>query len=591
MAQKTVGRPPDPPGRPSRKSLVYRLFPIAEQLAAYRSEWLPADILAGLSVAAVALPTAIAYPAIAGLPPQAGLYAAILPSVGYALFGPSRQLMVGPDTATTVMLGSALLALGILDPEQRVAAAAAFALAVGLCCVVAGIIGLGLIANFLSRPVLMGFLCGVALDLLIGQLDRLTAVPVESSGLVRPLLEFASKLDRLQPTTLLVGLGIFMVLRLLRRYAPRFPAPLLAIAMGILLAYAFDLQSRGVHLVGAIPSALPVLALPLPGKIAIDDFALGTLGILLVSFGSGIVTARSFGAKNRYHVDANRELIGFGSANIASGLFGGFPVSSSDSRTAVNDAVGGRSQLAGLVAAAGLMGTMLFLGELLAYLPVAALGAVIASAAIDLIDLRGFMSLWRLSRIELAIALIALFGVLRLGILTGVVVAIGATMAHLLWQASNPRDALLGQIPGRDGLYKLHRHPDGNLPAAERPAVLQCRVRHPARAQKRAPPARFRGMADPGCQRHEPYRYDGGGRAGGRPGGTGSARHRLRDRRPSQGSARHHRTLGSGPSHRSRHAIRIGRRGRRGFRGQAHLNRPAVGRSGAPASGTLIAER
>jgi SulP family sulfate permease len=460
MAQKTVGRPPDPSGRPSRKSLVCRLFPIAEQLAAYRSEWLPADILAGLSVAAVALPTAIAYPAIAGLPPQAGLYAAILPSVGYALFGPSRQLMVGPDTATTVMLGSALLALGILDPEQRVAAAAAFALAVGLCCVVAGIIGLGLIANFLSRPVLMGFLCGVALDLLIGQLDRLTAVPVESSGLVRPLLEFASKLDRLQPTTLLVGLGIFMVLRLLRRYAPRFPAPLLAIAMGILLAYAFDLQSRGVHLVGAIPSALPVLALPLPGKIAIDDFALGTLGILLVSFGSGIVTARSFGAKNRYHVDANRELIGFGSANIASGLFGGFPVSSSDSRTAVNDAVGGRSQLAGLVAAAGLMGAMLFLGELLAYLPVAALGAVIASAAIDLIDLRGFMSLWRLSRIELAIALIALFGVLRLGILTGVVVAIGATMAHLLWQASNPRDALLGQIPGRDGLYKLHRHPD-----------------------------------------------------------------------------------------------------------------------------------
>jgi high affinity sulfate transporter 1 len=368
--------------------------------------------------------------------------------------------MVGPDTATTVMLASVLLALGVSGPEERVATAAALALAVGICCLIARVIRLGFIADFLSRPVLMGFLSGVALDLLVGQLDRLTAVPVESSGLVRPLVEFATKLDRVHPTTLMVGLGIFIVLRVLRQLAPRFPAPLLAIAAGVLLAHAFDLQSRGVQLVGAIPGALPVLALPLPGPVAIDDFVLGALGILLVSFGSGIVTARSFGVKNHYHVDANRELVGFGAANIASGLFGGFPVSSSDSRTAVNDAVGGRSQLVGLFAAAGLLAAMLFLGDLLAFLPVAALGAVIASAAIDLIDLRGFISLWRLSRIELAIALIALFGVLRLGILIGVVVAIAATMAHLLWLASKPRDALLGQIPGREGLYKLHRHRD-----------------------------------------------------------------------------------------------------------------------------------
>lgn len=437
-------------------------MPIIGQIAEYRREWLQADVLAGLSVAAVALPTAIAYPAIANLPPQVGLFAAILPPVGYALFGPSRKLMVGPDTATTVVLASTLLTLGVVAPEQRVAVAAALALSVGLCCMLAGFIGLGMISNFLSRPVLMGFLSGVALDLLIGQLDRLTAVPVDSSGLLQPLIEFVSKLDQVNPATLVVGLGLFAGLRVLRRFAPRFPGPLLAIAAGILVAYAFDLQSRGVQLVGAFPRALPTFALPSPGAISIEDFARGTVAILLVSFGSGIITARSFAAKNRYEVDANRELIGFGAANIASGLFSGFPVSSSDSRTAVNDAMGGRTQLTGLVAAAGLLGAVLFLGELLAYLPAAALGAVIASAAVELIDLKGILSLWRLSRVELSIAVIALLGVISLGVLAGVMVAVGATLAHLLWLASNPRDAQFGRIPGQEGLYKLHHHADAH---------------------------------------------------------------------------------------------------------------------------------
>jgi sulfate permease, SulP family len=445
---------------PSGDSILRRLFPLARQLASYRSAWLSADILAGLSVAAVALPTAIAYPAIAGLPPEAGLYAAILPPIGYALFGPSRQLMIGPDTATTIMLASVLAGFGLAAPDQRVVVAAAFALSVGFCCVVAGLVGLGFIANFLSRPVLMGFLSGVAIDLLIGQLDRLTAVPVQSSGLARPLIEFAGKLDRLHLPTLLVGVGLFALLRLLRRVAPRVPGALIAVAVGIGLAIVFDLSSRGVALVGAIPRSLPMLTLPvpMPASVDVDSIVLGTLGILLVSFGSGIVTARSFGAKNRYAVDADRELIGFGAANIAAGLFGGFPVTASDSRTAVNDAMGGRTQVVGLVAAAGLLAAVLFLGDALAYLPEAALGAVIASAALDLIDVQGFRSLWRLSRGELAIAVIALAGVLSLGVLKGVVIAVGATMAHLLWHASRPRDALLGRIPGRDGLYKLHRH-------------------------------------------------------------------------------------------------------------------------------------
>src|SRR5689334_8216717 len=357
-------------GRPSGDGMLRRLFPLARQLAGYRSAWLSADILAGLSVAAVALPTAIAYPAIAGLPPEAGLYAAILPPIGYALFGPSRQLMIGPDTATTIMLASVLAGFGLAAPDQRVVVAAAFALSVGFCCVVAGLVGLGFIANFLSRPVLMGFLSGVAIDLLIGQLDRLTAVPVQSSGFARPLIEFAGKLDRLHLPTLLVGVGLFALLRLLRRVAPRVPGALIAVAVGIGLAIVFDLSSRGVALVGAIPRSLPMLTLPvpMPASVDVDSIVLGTLGILLVSFVSGIVTAHSFGAKNRYAVDADRELIGFGAANIAAGLFGGSPVTASDSRTAVNDAMGGRTQVVGLVAAGGLLAAVLFLGQALAYL-------------------------------------------------------------------------------------------------------------------------------------------------------------------------------------------------------------------------------
>ncbi|MFI5017302.1 MAG: SulP family inorganic anion transporter [Dongiales bacterium] len=437
-----------------------RILPLLGQLRGYRAAWLGSDLLAGLSVAAVALPTAIAYPAIIGLPPQTGLYAAILPPVGYALFGPSRRLMTGPDTATCIMVASALLSLGIVGMDERIVVAAAFAIAVGLACMAAGSLGLGFIANFLSKPVLMGFLAGVALDLIIGQLGKLTGIAIASDGLFSALAELAMKLGGAHLPTLALGLGLLCVLRVLRRWTPRIPGPLVAVGLGLVLSLALDFRGLGIHLVGAIPQALPVFALPIPQGLPFEDFALATLGILLVSFSSGIVTARSFGLKNHDAVDANRELIGFGAANIASGLFGGFPVTSSDSRTAVNYAVGGKTQLAGLVAAAALAAVVVFFGDGLAYLPIAALSAVLISAAFDLIDLKGFRLLWQLSRIEFLLALIGMASVLGLGVLRGVIVAVLATLSHLLWVTSQPRDALLGTIPGRDGLYKLHRHSD-----------------------------------------------------------------------------------------------------------------------------------
>jgi len=436
-----------------------RAVPLVGQLRDYRREWLARDLSAGVAVAAVALPIGIAYPAIAGLPPEVGLYASIAGLVGYAAFGSSRQLIVGPDAATLSVLAASLVQVAAIGPEQRVAAAAAFSLAVGIFCLIAASCRLGVIANFLSRPVLTGYLCGVSLSLIEGQIDRLTTVHVRGKGLLLPLYDLARQASEVHLATLLVGGTAFLLLRLLRRIAPRAPGPLVALALATALSMIVDMRGWGVALLGPIAASLPRLSLPEVPFDRIDDLALAAVGILIVGFGSGIVTARSFGAKNRYRVDADRELVGFGAANIACGLISGFPVTGADSRTAVNDAVGGRTQLVGLVAAAALILVLSVLTGVLQYLPIAVLGAVLASAAIDLIDLAELRRLWRASRSSFAFAMIAMLGVVWLGVLKGVIVATAATGVHLLARISRPSDALLGRMPGGDGLYKLHREP------------------------------------------------------------------------------------------------------------------------------------
>ena len=435
------------------------LFPVIEQLRDYRAEWLVSDVTAGLAIAAVALPIGIAYPAIVGLPPETGLYASILAMVGYAVFGPSRQLIVGPDAATLTVLAASLAQLSVNGAAERVGVSAIFAVIVGILCFVSAACRLGFIANFLSRPVLIGYLCGISLSLFIAQIERLTTVHIESTGLVRPLIELGRQLNLIHPPSLAVGAGAFLLSRLLKRLAPRVPNPLIVLAIATLLSLAFDLQSQGIALLGSIPAVPPSFALPIPAANQLDDLLLSAVGVLVVSFGSGIVTARSFAAKNHYRVNANRELLGFGAANLACGLFGGFPVTGADSRTAINDAVGGRTQLAGLVAALVLLLVLVWLTDALEYLPIAAVGAVLASAAVDLFDVAELQRLWRTSRAEFLVAAVAIAGVVGLGVLKGVLIAIGATGLYLLARVSRPSDALLGRIPGRDGLYKLHREP------------------------------------------------------------------------------------------------------------------------------------
>lgn len=432
-------------------------IPILSGVRGYKLEWLRFDVTAGLAVAAVAIPSAVAYPAIAGLPVETGLYASILPLVGYALFGPSRKLMVGPDAATMTVLAAVLASLPLLDAPERVGAAAALALMVGAMCLLAGRLGLGVVASFLSRPILIGFICGISISILIGQIGRLTGVRIESDGLVKPLVEIVRKAALIHWPSVMFGGTMFGLLILLARLRSPIPGPLVVVVVAGLASALFDLEGSGMKVIGSLPSTMPELTLPAISGLPLRDLLLGAGAIWLVGVGSGLVAARSFGAKDRFEVDADRELAGLGAGNILSGLFSGFPVTVTDSRTAMNISAGGRSQVSGLVAAFALTGLLLYLNDALRLLPIPALGAILVFASLSLIDLGGLREIWRVSRMEFAFALVSMWGAISLGVLSGVVIAIAGTLLLVLLKEMRPRDAVLGRIPGRPGFYKLHR--------------------------------------------------------------------------------------------------------------------------------------
>lgn len=445
---------------PRASALRGRLVP---SLRGYRMSDLPRDLLAGLAIAAVGLPSAIAYPAIAGLPPETGLYASIAPLVAYALIGPSRRLVVGPDAATMTVLAAVMapilagMAPGEADP---VAAASAVAIGVGLCCLAARILGLGVMATFLSRPILTGFFAGISLSIVVGQIGRLTGLKIEADGLILPLVELARRLPEVHMPSAALGLAMLVLIFAMKPLRLPIPGPVVVVVLATLLSATLDFRSLGIRVVEDIPTSLPGFHLPDFAGLPLQLVAVGAASTFLVSFGAGIITAKSFGQMDGARVDPDRELEGFAAANIASGLFGAFPVTSSDSRTAVNFSVGGVSQLASVAAALTLVAVILFLSDALRIMPLPALGAILISAALGLIDLPALRQLWRISRFEFALAMAALWAPIALGVLQGVGVVIGITLIHVLWKMMYPRDALLGRVPGRDGFYKLHRRPD-----------------------------------------------------------------------------------------------------------------------------------
>ena len=440
--------------------MIERVLPGLAALRHYDRAALRPDLLAGVSVAAVAMPVAIAYAQIVGVPPAHGLYASILPLVAYAVFGSSRQLIVAPDAATCAIIAATVLPLAGGDPDRYLSLTIALTILTGVCCFAAGAARLGFLTNFLSRPILSGYLNGVALSIIAGQLGHLFGFRVESAGFFRLVYRFLSSLEQTHALTLGLGLGMFVLLRVLKRVAPAFPGPLVAVVLGIVLSAAAGLGQQGVAQLGEIPAGLPPLMIPAIEAADLGPLAFGAIGLALISFNSSMVTARGFAVRNRYDIDANQEFIALGAADIGAGLLQGFAVAGADSRTAVNDSVGGRTQLVGLVAAGLLVVVLFALTGPLAALPIAVLAAILVNAALGLFDLESLRRLRRIDRREFRLSMVTLLGVITLGVLPGVVVAVGMAILQLLARASHPHEAVLGRLPGLDGFHDISGRPD-----------------------------------------------------------------------------------------------------------------------------------
>jgi high affinity sulfate transporter 1 len=432
-------------------------------LSGYQKSWFRYDLLAGVSVAAVALPIAIAYAQLAGVPPVYGLYSSLLPLVAYAFLGSSRQLIVAPDAATCALVAAVVAPLAGQDPGRYLSLTAALAMIAGVFCIAAGLARLGFITNLLARPILTGYLNGIAICIITGQLGTLFGFSLKPAGFFRLLWQFFSKLGQTHGPTLVVGLATLALLLLLTRVAPKVPGPLVAVALGIAGSAVFGFANYGVRVLGKIPAGLPALKIPAVSGLDWEPLAVGAVGLALISYNSAMVTARGFAVKNRYDIDPNREFIALGVANIGSGILQGFAVSGADSRTAVNDSMGGKSKVTGLVACAVLALTLLFITGPLGFLPMAVLSAVLIKASLGLFDLRALAILRRVSHKEFRLCLITLLGVITVGVLPGVVVAVGVAIAQLLMRETWPHDAVLGRIPGTNDYHDAATHPGAEV--------------------------------------------------------------------------------------------------------------------------------
>ncbi len=436
-----------------------RWVPGLDSLLHYRRAWFRPDVQAGLSVAAIQIPTAIAYAQIAGFPPQAGLYACILPMLIYALIGSSRQLMVGPDAATAAMVAAAITPLAAGDPQRLVDLSMIVAIMVGLFSIVAGLARAGFIASFLSRPILVGYLNGIGLSLLVGQLGKLFGYEAATSGFVAGILALLENLLHIHWPTLILGSLSLLLMVLLPRRFPQLPGALCGVLLASLAAALLGLDRYGVELLGEVPAGLPQLSWPQTSLEELKSLLRDATGITVVSFCSAMLTARSFAARHGYSINANHEFVALGLANIGAGVSQGFAISGADSRTAVNDMVGGKTQLVGVVAALVIAATLLLLNKPLGWVPMPALGAVLLLAGWGLIDVQALKGFWKLSRFEFSLCLLTTVGVLSVGVLPGIFVAVSIAVLRLLYYTYRPSDAVLGWMHGIDGQVELAKYP------------------------------------------------------------------------------------------------------------------------------------
>jgi SulP family sulfate permease len=430
-------------------------------LRGYQRTWLRGDLLAGVTVAAYLVPQVMAYAEVAGLPPITGLWAAVAPLVAYAILGSSRQLSVGPESSTALMTAAAVTVLIAGDQQRYAETAAALALAVGAVCLICWVARLGFLANLLSHPVLIGYMAGIAGLMIVSQLGKVSGIAVEGDSVLTELRFFVAHLGQVHRPTLLVAAGTFALLVAFYRFLPRWPGPLIAMVLAAVAVAVLNLDQMGVDTVGTVPRGLPPASVPDFSAIDLSALVPAALGVTIVAYSDNIVTARAFAARRREEIDARQEFLALGAANLGAGLFSGFPVSSSGSRTVIGDAVGSRTQLYSLVAAGILLLTMLFLGPALSTFPLAALGALVMFAALRLIDFAELRRIARFRRSELFLALATTAAVLIFDVLYGIAVAVALSILDLLRRIARPHDGILGYVPGLAGMHDIDDYDTG----------------------------------------------------------------------------------------------------------------------------------
>jgi sulfate permease, SulP family len=438
--------------------MMARWLPGIGALRTYEIAWLPHDLAAGLVLGAVMVPVGLAFGALAGAP-LAGLYAGIFPLVVYALFGSSRQLIVGPDASMAALVAVSVAPLAGGDVAKLTLLAGGLAVMAGLICVLGSLLRLGFMADFLSTPVIVGFMHGLAAVIAVGQLPGILGIQAAGETTLEQLMAVGRNLGNTNPVALAVGAGTFAIILGCRRWFPRIPGQVVALAAALGLVFSLGLDGHGLAVVGHIPTGLPGFQLPTLGAAELRSLLPVAMVAALVLFSDTMVTARGFASRNRYQIDANQEMLAVGLGNIAAGFTQGLPISASGSRTAVAESAGGRTQITSIAAAAVVAAVMLYLTEVLYFLPLAALGGILVGAAWNLCDFREFGRIWRFRGMGLIGTLLTLGGVVGLGVMEGIGLGVLFSLVMVLRELAFPSDATLGRM-GRDDFHDLSRHDD-----------------------------------------------------------------------------------------------------------------------------------
>jgi high affinity sulfate transporter 1 len=438
-------------------------FPILSWLPKYKTSWLSPDTIAALTVWALLVPEAMAYAGIAGMPPEYGLYAAPLALLGYAIFGTSKHMNVGPSSTVAALSFSTLAGLGLASgSEEWIAMTAALAIMTGLFLVIGGLLRLGVLADFLSRPVLDGFIVGVAITIVVGQLDKVLGYEVESElEFIPDILLIISELSMTHWPTLVVGLVSLALLFIIEKYLPKVPAAITVLVLAIIVSALLDFESMGIHIVGEIPAGLPDFGMPGVTMEQLASLIPGALAIMLVAYSESIATARAYASKFNYKVDADQEFIGLGAANLGSGFSTSFVVDGSLSKTAASVGAGAKTQMVSIIAAIAVLITAVALTPLFRTLPEATLGAIVIHAVWHLINFRKIRKYRSITSLDFWTALVAMLGVLAVGILEGLLIAVFLGLLGLLYASKSRTSAVLAKVPGQEIYRSLENNPEG----------------------------------------------------------------------------------------------------------------------------------